>query len=353
MRKITALFLSALLCLSLFAGCAAPIPAEPDPTPQAIAPQVQPTVPTPAEPEIEQPAMPDLVRVAALKGPTAMGLVKLMEDDENAATLQDYDFTLGVIDEIVPLISRGDVDIAAVPANLAAVLHKNTNGEVLVLAINTLGVLYVVEKGDSIQSVADLRGRTVFSSGKGAVPEYAFNYLLQKNGLNPDADLTVEYKSEHAETIPLLVQGTDGVAVMPQPFVTVAMSKVEGLRIALDLTEEWEKVADDGSSLLTGVMVVRKSFAQEYPHAVSAFLEEYAASTQFANSNVAKTAELVGKQGIIDAAVAEQAIPFCNITCIAGTDMKTQLEGYLQVLFEQNPQSVGGALPGEEFYYIP
>ena len=357
MRKITALALSAMLCLSLFAGCAAAPVTEPTvpSNPSASAPQVQPTVTTPTTPEppVEEPAMPDVVRIAALKGPTAMGLVKLMEDAEDGLTMNSYEFSLDVIDKIVPLISKGEVDIAAVPANLAAVLNKNTDGEVLVLAINTLGVLYVVEKGDTIQSIADLKDKTVFSSGKGAVPEYSFNYILAQNGLNPDADLTVEYKSEHAETIPLLVQGEGGIAVMPQPFVTVAMDKVEGLRIALDLTEEWSKASDGDSSMVTGVMVVRKAFAQKYPHAVAAFLEEYAASTQFAATDVAKTAELVGKQGIVEAAVAEQAIPYCNITYIAGADMKAQLEGYLQVLFEQNPQSVGGVMPGEDFYYIP
>lgn len=199
----------------------------------------------------------------------------------------------------------------------------------------------------------DLKGKTVYSTGKGATPEFSLNYVLSKNGIDPASDVTVEYKSEAAEIIPLLVQSDGGIAIVPQPFVTTALSKVEGLRVALDWTKEWDAVSEDGSSLVTGVMVVRKEFAEQFPDAVALFCAEYAYSTAYAQSYVAETAGLVGKYEIVDAAIAEKALPACNITYIDGAEMQGKLSGYLTVLFEQNPGSVGGAVPDERFYYLP
>lgn len=297
--------------------------------------------------------LPEKVNIAALKGPTAMGMVKLMQDNEDGLTELAYEFKIGTTDEMVPKISRGEVDMAAIPANLAAVLYQNTEQSIQVLAINTLGVLYVVEKGETIQSVADLKGRTIMSTGKGSTPEFSLNYVLSQNNLNPASDVNVEYKSESAEIIPLLVQSEDGIAILPQPFVANALNKVGGLRIALDWTAEWDKVSQDGSTLVTGVLVVNKAFAERYPDAVAVFAREYAASTAYAQTNLEATGDLVGKYGIVEAAIAKQALPYTKITYIDGADMQSKLSSYLKVLFEQNPQSVGGELPDEGFYYIP
>jgi NitT/TauT family transport system substrate-binding protein len=298
-------------------------------------------------------ALPETVRVSALKGPTAMGMVKLMQDAENGLVKNKYDFKVTVIDEMIPLLSRGELDIASVPANLASVLYNNTKGGIQVLAINTLGVLYVVEKGDVIKSVADLRGKTVLSTGKGATPEFSLNHVLGKNGLDPAVDVNIEYKSEAAEIIPLLARSENGVAIIPQPFVTTALARVEGLRVALDWTKEWDAVAADGSALVTGVTVVNRGFAAKYPEAVRIFAQECEASAAFTKSNLKEAAQLVGKYGIVDAAIAEKAMPVCNITYIDGAVMRDKLSAYLRALFEQNPQSIGGALPNEDFYYIP
>lgn len=291
-------------------------------------------------------------RVAALKGPTAMGLVKLMSDsDSGAATKNKYTFNIAAsADEITPALVKGDLDIACVPANLASVLYNKTKGGVQVLAVNTLGVLYVVENGNAVQSVKDLKGKTIVAAGKGSTPEYALRYLLQKNGLNPDTDVTIDWKSEHSECVSALASGAATIALLPQPFVTVAQTKISNLRVALDLTKEWDAL-NSGSALLTGVVVARTQVVQQNPGAIDAFLKEYADSVKWVNANVADAAKLVGSYNIVDAAVAEKAIPYCNIVCITGGEMKDKLSGYLSVLNDQNPQAVGGTLPNDDFYY--
>ena len=222
------------------------------------------------------------------------------------------------------------------------------------LAINTLGVLYIVENGDSIQSAADLKGKTIYASGKGATPEYALNYILEQNGIDPAADVTIEWKSEHSECVAALAQDAAGIAMLPQPFVTTAMAKNPNLKVALDLTEEWDKLQgeeEEQSALLTGVVVVRSEFAKEHPEAVADFMERYETSVEYVNENTKEAAQLVGQYEIVTADVAEKALPECNITYIDGDEMKEKLSGYLSVLLEQNPESVGGKLPNDDFYY--
>ena len=296
------------------------------------------------------------VNVTALKGPTAMGMVKLMDEAERGAVDGNaYTFDIAAaVDEVTPKIVKGETDIAAVPANLASVLYNNTQGEVQVLAVNTLGVLYIVESGDSVNSVEDLRGKTIYASGKGATPEYALNYILTENGIDPEKDVTIEWKSEHAECLAALLAEDNAIAMLPQPFVTTAQTKSDKIQVRLDLTAEWDAIQTNSeapSQLITGVVVVRKQYAQENPEAVEAFLKSYAESVEYVNANVEDAAQLVGKYEIVPAAVAQKAIPACNITCITGADMQQKLSGYLNVLFEQNPKAVGGALPADDFYY--
>lgn len=304
------------------------------------------------------------MRVAAMTGPTGMGLVALLDQfgvekgpqseplvENISANGNRYVFQLAATaDEISPLLIKGELDAACVPANLASVLYNKTKGEIVTLGINTLGVLYVVEKGGSIQALTDLKGKTIVSAGKGAVPEYGLRYLLAQNGIDPDQDLTIEWKSEQNECVAALASGTANIAVMPQPFVTVAQDKVEGLRTALSLTEEWENI-DNGSAMLTGVVVARRSFITEHPEAVEAFVEDYADSVDWVNENTGDAAQSIGNYGIVAASVAEKALPHCNIVCITGGEMKKMLSGYLAALAEQAPLSVGGALPADDFYY--
>ena len=264
------------------------------------------------------------VRVMALQGPTATGMVKMME--EPGARTFDI---VGAIDEVTPALIQGRTDIAAIPANLSSALYNNTEGAVQVLAINTLGVLYIVDTDDSVHSVADLRGRTLYASGKGATPEYALNAILAGNGLDPEKDVTIEWKSEHAECLASLL-ANGGAALLPQPFVTTAQMKNEGVRVALDLNAEWDALQKDAeapSALLTGVVVVRRAFAEEHPDAVNAFLTDYAESVAFVNGNVEAAAELVGKYESVPAAVAARALPACNIIFIEGEEMQEKLSG--------------------------
>lgn len=295
------------------------------------------------------------VRAAALKGPTAMGLVKFMDEAE-AGTASDNNYSFQIAaspDELTPQIAQGSLDIACVPANLASVLYNNTDGAVRVLAVNTLGVLYICDSNGSIQSVADLAGKTIYASGKGSTPEYALNYILEGNGLTPGRDVTIEWKSEHAECVAAMTQDSQAIALLPQPFVTTAQMKDDSIRTALDLTEEWNALQNDAdaSSLITGVVIARADFVDERPEAVEAFMKHYRESVAFVNEDVEAAAELVDAYDIVPAAVAQKAIPACNIVCMEGSEMKNALSGYFGVLFEQNSKSVGGTLPGDDFYY--
>lgn len=293
-------------------------------------------------------AKPDKVRVVALKGPTAMGMTKMMNDrDEAGDTSFEFEI-LAAPDEITPKIAQDKVDIACVPANLGAVLFNNTEGKVQAIAVNTLGVLYICENGDSVNSLDDLKGKTIYSAGKGSTPEYALNFIIKNSGL--ENDVNIEWKSEHAECLAALLANENSVAMLPQPFVTTAQAKNEGVRVALDLNDEWDKLGSD-SSLLTGIVIVRTEFAKSYPETVKSFLEEYGASVKYVNENVEAAAELVGKYDIVPAAVAVKAIPNCHIVCVTGNEMKGMLSGYLKVLFDNEPKSVGGKLPTDEFYF--
>ena len=285
-----------------------------------------------------------------------MGMVQFMDQvDSGVLTDNNYTFSIAAaIDEVTPMLAKGELDIAAIPANVSSVLYNNNSAGFQVLAINTLGVLYIVESGNTVQSMEDLRGKTIYASGKGATPEYALNYILSANGIDPTADVTIEWKSEHAECLSALLAQENAIAMLPQPFVTTAQTKSDQIRVALDLTQEWDalqKGNETPSALITGVVVARREFVEQNPDAVSAFLDHYKTSVEYVNSNTDGAAQMVGQYGIVTAEVAKKALPACNITFIEGKEMQEKLSGYLAVLFEQNPRSIGGALPGDDFYF--
>lgn len=286
------------------------------------------------------------VRVGALTGPTAMGMAQLLDKPEYTPTI------VGAADELMPRILQGGVDIAAVPANLAATLYQKTQGGVTVLAVNVLGVLYVGELGgETVQTVADLKGKTLLATGKGATPEYFLRYILTQNGLDPDKDVAIQWKSEPSEVVALLNAKGEGLAMLPQPYVTAAANQLgENFRIALSVSEEWEKLESD-SRCTTAVVMARTAFVQEHPEQVQAFLEALSRSVQWVNEQPQEAAELCEQLGIIKAGVAKKAIPGCNLVCITGDEMKQALSGCLEVIYDQNPKAVGGKLPGDDFYY--
>lgn len=335
MKKILSLMVAVLLTMGMLAGCSTKVSdgkTEGDT-------QVQNSTE-----ETDDVTM----NIAMLKGPTGIGAVDLMEKSENGETKGNYNISVtSAPDDVTAKIISGEIDIAAVPTNLAAVLYNKTEGDISVLAVNTLGVLYVLENGDSIKNVSDLAGKTIYSSGQGAVPEYVLNYIFEKNNVT---DATIEYKSQHAEVSSALADGTAQIAMLPEPFVTAAMMKNSDLKIALDVTEEWKSVSD--SELAMGCIIVRNDFLKEHEESVKTFLSEYKESIDYVNSNVADAAQLVEKFEIMATAqAAEKSIPNCNIVFVDGSDMETMLNGLYDVLYAANPKSVGGTVPDKEFYY--
>ena len=290
------------------------------------------------------------IRVGSLSGPTTMGIVNLWSASDQGESVGSYEFQIGSeASEVGALLTTGDIDIALIPANLAANLYNKTDGGVTVIDINTLGVLYCVTGDTSITSIEDLAGKTVMSTGQGATPEYVLSYLLDAYGVE---DVTVEFYSESTEIAAYLQEDPTGIAVLPQPFVTSATVQNDALSVAFSLTDAWDAVVGDGSMLITGATVVRTAFLEEHPDAVAVFLSEHAASAQAAAEDVEGTAELVVNYGVLEnAAIAAKALPNCNIVCITGEEMVDALTGYLQVLYDQDATSIGGAMPGEDFYY--
>lgn len=363
MKKFTLGLCSLLVTAGMLIGCGnakdtGTAEAETAVTTEVTEQTTEAEVQTEADLQGDIQADPTTVNIVALKGPTAMGMVYFMDQNEQGNTADNqYQFSIAAaVDEVTPMLVKGEVDIAAVPANLASVLYNNTEGQVQVMAINTLGVLYLLGNGEELTAVEELKGKTIYASGKGATPEYALNYILSANGIDPQTDVTIEWKSEHTECLSALLADEEAIAMLPQPFVTTAQMKNEKINVIMDLTREWEKLQENSeapSALLTGVAVVRKEFAQSHPEAVAAFLGHYQQSVQFVNENITEAAELVGKYEIVTKEVAEKALPYCNITYIDGTQMKEKLSGYLSVLFEQNPKAVGGTLPAADFYYLP
>lgn len=285
------------------------------------------------------------IRIAALKGPTGMGMVKL-------ADKQNYpNYTVSIEaspDALNPRIISGEVDVAAVPVNLASVLYNKLDGDISVLAVSTLGVLYVVEAGSEVNSVADLAGKTVYATGQGATPEYILNYLLDKNGVAGSVE--VNYVGEHAALATMLADGSAEIGMLPEPNVTSTLAGNDDLRIALNLTEEWNKVCS--TELVQGVVIARKSFVNEHPEAIEQFLREYEKSSAFVNENIDEAAKLIVDAGILgNVEIAKKAIPNCNISFSKGEAMHKAVEGMLAVLFEANPKSIGGKLPDKDFYY--
>ncbi len=348
MKKILLLAMTMVLLVALVA-CGGETVEE------TVAPTVEPTVepstepaPEPTEEPEEEPAEKTEIAMATLAGPTGMGMSYLGEMNELGEARNDYKITLSTDpSEVSAKFISGEIQIAAVPVNLASTIYTKT-GNAKMLAINTLGVLHIVENGDTINSIEDLSGKTIQATGQGSTPEYILNYILAKNELTDS--VTVEYLTEHSELTAQLAAGGSTMAMIPEPNASTAMSKNADLRLALDLTAEWDKVSE--TELVQGCVIVNADFLAENEEAVKNFMMDYEESVNFVNENHAEAAQLISKFGIIaDAAVAEKAIPNCNIVFIAGDEMEASANAMFEVLFEANPQSIGGAIPDSEIYY--
>lgn len=349
LKKFSALLLalSLLFCITACGGETAP---SDDPVPSD---------PVSAEESPSADVEADLgtIRFTVLSGPTGVGASKLMADVDAGEAAHDYTYNICTAnDEVTSMLLNGDTDIAAIASNVALNLYNKTDGGVTVIALGTLGVLHILEAngGQSIQSVADLAGKTILAPGQGANPEYILRYVLSENGLDPDEDVTIEFYTDASEITAKLLSGQADCAMLPVPAATAAIAKSEGsVRAALDLTAEWNAL-DNGSQLIMTAVVVRTEYLEANPQAVDAFLADYAASIDYVNENVTEAAELVANYGFApSAAIAAKAIPQCNLVCITGADMQPAIDGYYSVLYAANPNSVGGSLPDDAFYYVP
>ena len=295
------------------------------------------------------------VRVMALKGPTGMGMVQLMENSANGTAQNKYDIKLAAApEEVSAAVIAGTVDIAAVPVNLASVLFNKPDVDISFAAINTLGVLYILENGNNVNSLNDLKGKKIYATGQGATPQYILEHLLKENGINPETDVEIEYIGEHAELATKLAANDAAIGLLPEPQVTSAMMTAQkngntNLRIALNVTDEWQKLGD--GELVQGCIIVSNKFKTEHPEEFAKFMAEYKASAAYVVENPKDASALIEKHGIVPkAALAEKAIPNCNICCVDGETGIAYMKNILEVLYNANPKSVGGKLPTDEFY---
>lgn len=293
------------------------------------------------------------VRVGSLKGPTSMGILFLMDKADRGETKESYEFHMAAgADELLPLMVKGELDIALIPANVAALLYQKTDGGVAVIDVNTLGVLYMVTGTAEVDRVTDLKGKTIYLTGMGTTPEASLRYILAANGLT-ETDYTLEFKSEATEVAAVLAENPDVIGLLPQPFATAALMQNDALKVVLDMNEEWLRAGNGAEGMVTGVTVVRKAFLEEHPGAVEAFLEEHALSVAAVKEDTKTGATLAVQAGIVaKEPIARKAIPQCNISCITGQEMKDALSAYLQALADFNGELVGGQLPGDDFYYL-
>ncbi|MBQ4547028.1 MAG: ABC transporter substrate-binding protein [Oscillospiraceae bacterium] len=331
MKKVLSLILALIMLMST-AACS----TEPESVPEN-------------EPEIETPVSDEFVgaevKIGMLKGPTGMGAAWLMDQNEQGLTRNSYEFTVaGAADELTGQLVQGGLDIAALPTNAISSLYNKTEGKIVCLGVNTLGVLYILERGDSISGIADLDGKTILASGKGSTAEAVLVHLIAESGIGAD----IHFASEHTEAATLAMTGEYDIVMLPEPFVTNVMTKSEDFRVALNLSEEWKKLT--GEVLTMGGIAVRREFLEQNPAAVAEFIKDYGVSIEFTNSEPAEAGILIEKYGIAAAAVAENAIPRCNIVWLYGDEYKTVLENFLTVLYNGNPASIGGAIPGEDFF---
>ena len=347
MKKLISMLLAAALCAGLLAGCGTQ--KQEETTPETTAPVE--TTPAPTETvSMER----ETVNLAMLSGPTGVGAAKLLHDNAAGETALDYNVTIASdpANEVVPKLSSGELDIAALSTNLAATLYQKTDGGIQIIALNTLGVLYILENGNTIQSVSDLAGKTIYATGQGSNPEYVLNYLLEQNGLTPGEDVTIEWKASE-EVTALMASGEAEVCMLPVPAATAVQMKNADVRAALDLTQVWNDTVGAESQLTMGCVVVRTAFLEEHPEAVEAFLEEYAASIDYVKNNPEEAAPMVAEFGITASEeIALKAIPDCNLVCITGGDIQSTIQGYYEVLYTADPTSIGGAMPDDAFYYV-
>ncbi len=303
-------------------------------------------------PQPNQPAAAVNFKVAVLRGPTALGMVQMLDAQPSLGDNVKAEYIIEQSpDTLNAKLLTGEVAMAAIPTNMAAKLYnKGVNYQLA--AMNTWGVLYVVTNGDLVKSWSDLKGKQIDNTGQGAATDVVFRYLLNKNGINPDKDVTIKYVPTPAEQAQLAIAGKSQITILPEPWVSTVLNKNKDLKIALDMQKEWVRINGAGVPFAQTCLVVNADFASQNPAVMTKFLEEYAAAIDWVNKNPAAAGEMIKKQDIgIPADVAAAAIPRCNLRYMSAIDAKPAVEKYLQVLLDFSPDSIGGKLPDAKFYY--
>lgn len=351
MKKLISMMLVIVMALGCFAACGA---SEPAPAPAATEAPAPAPVATeaPAPAPTETPAEPVTIRIGGQQGPTSMGMVKMLKDSENGLTANKYEYVLDNADALNTALMKGELDVVGISANAIAILNQKSNGEVLFCAVNALGCNYFLENGNTVTDMESLKGKTIYSVGKGLTPEYCMAHIFELYGMDLYKDVEIIWKSDANEIVSILATTPGAIGMLPQPVATVVQMQAPDVRVAIDLVEAWDAKDTESKFILAG-LAVRKDFAEQNPEALKAFLEDYAASTQYVNENPAEGAALIEEYGLFKAAIAQKAIPSTNLVCITGQEMADVTTAYLQILHDQSPESVGGAMPvAENFYWI-
>ena len=347
MKKIISMLLVVIMALGLIACGATESAPAPAPV-ETEAPAAAPEAPV----ETEAPAEPVTIRIGGQQGPTSMGMVKMLKDSENGLTTNKYEYTLGAADELNAAFVKGDLDVVAISANAIAVLNAKTKGQVLFCGVNALGCNYILENGNTVTDLQSLKGKTIYSVGKGLTPEYCMAHIFEIHGMNLYEDVEIIWKSDANEIVSILASTPGAIGMLPQPVATVVQMQAPDVRVAVDLVKAWDEKDTESKFILAG-LAVRKEFAEQNPEALKAFLDDYTASTKFVNENPAEGAALIEEYGLFKAPIAQKAIPSTNLVCITGQEMADVTTAYLQILFDQSPEAVGGAMPvAEDFYWI-
>ena len=349
MKKLISMLLVIVMALGCFAACGAsePAPAATEaPAPAPVATEAPAPAPT------EAPAEPVTIRIGGQQGPTSMGMVKMLKDSENGLTENKYEFVLDNADALNTALMKGELDVVGISANAISILNAKSQGQVLFCAVNALGCNYFLENGNTVTDLQSLKGKTIYSVGKGLTPEYCMAHIFKLHGMDLYKDVEIIWKSDANEIVSILASTPGAIGMLPQPVATVVQMQAPDVRVAVDLVKAWEEKDTESKFILAG-LAVRKEFAEQNPEALKAFLEDYAASTQFVNENPAEGAALIEEYGLFKAPIAQKAIPSSNLVCITGQEMADVTTAYLQILFDQSPESVGGAMPvAEDFYWI-
>ena len=350
MKKLISMLLVIVMALGCFAACGA---SEPAPAPAATEAPAPAPVATeaPAPAPTETPAEPVTIRIGGQKGPTSMGMVKMLKDSDNGLTANKYEYVLDTADALNAALMKGELDVVGISANAISILNQKSNGQVLFCAVNALGCNYFLENGEEITDMQSLKGKTIYSVGKGLTPEYCMAHIFKLHGMDLYSDVEIIWKEDPNEIVSILASTPGAIGMLPQPIATVVQMQAPTVRVAIDLVDAWEEKDTESKFILAG-LAVRKEFAEQNPEALKAFLEDYTASTNYVNENPAEGAALIEEYGLFKAPIAQKAIPSTNLVCITGEEMASVTNAYLQILFDQSPEAVGGAMPAEDFYWI-